>query len=110
MNYEKHKTSASPEILWNDEYVGAAITLNSEAFVSGICKAGTPIDNAGRVANDENAFGVLLTDVYMDRPQGTVIVGGYVDRVTAQNHSGYILSNAARAAIKDVILMPEGGV
>lgn len=104
-----------PEILWNSEYVGSALTLDETAFnESGVCKAGTPIDYAGKIANDENALGVLLYDVYANRPQGTIVVGGYINGKEAEKHSGVTVTPAARAAMKNVLFMPEewqeGGV
>lgn len=91
------------EILYNSEYVGRAITLDEAAFTDGVCKAGNPISVDGAVANTAEAIGILLHDVYEDRPQATVVIGGYINTAVAENHSGVTVEEAARAAMKNVV-------
>ena len=43
MKYSEVSAPSDVEILYNSEYVGKALTLDSTAFTSGVCKAGTPI-------------------------------------------------------------------
>lgn len=93
----------SVEILFNSEYVGRALTLDSAAFTEGVCKAGTPIAEAGTVANDATAVGILLHDVSEERPQGTVVIGGYIHTTRAQEHSGVTVADEAKAALKNVV-------
>ena len=95
--------SAAPEILYNAAYVGKAITLDTAAFSEGVCKAGAPIGKGGVIANTESAMGVLLHDVDEDRPQGTIVIGGYIHTERAQQHSGITIAEAARAAMKNVV-------
>ena len=105
MAYKHMAASATPEILWNGEYVGSAVTLDTAAFSNGICKAGTPVSNAGAIANTASAMGVLLHDVYEDRPQGTVVIGGYINTAVAQEHSGVTITEEAKSAMKNVVFM-----
>ena len=93
----------APEILYNAEYVGDAITLDTAAFTEGVCKAGTPIDAYGAIANTASARGVLLRDVYEERPQGTIVIGGFINTARAQAHSGVEIAEAAKAAMKNVV-------
>lgn len=111
MRTQYHTGKSQPEILWNAEYTARALTLDESAFnPDGVCKAGSPISESGEVVNDETAIGILLHDVYKERPQGTIIIYGYVDSAKAENHSGVAVSALARAAMKNVIFMPDGGI
>ena len=103
MGFFRNEVVATPEILYNAEYVGDAITIDSTAFTSGVCKAGTPIGEGGVIANSESAKGVLLHDVYEDRPQGTIVIGGFIHTKRAQDHSGVTIAEAARTAMKNVV-------
>ena len=91
------------EILYYSNYTGKAITLDSAAFTDEICKAGTPISAAGTAANSASALGILLHDVHKDRPQGTIVIGGYINAAAAQKHSGVTVSEDAKAAMKNVV-------
>lgn len=105
MGYTHVAATAAPEILWNSEYTGAAVTLDTAAFSDGVCKAGTPIGADGAVANSASALGILLVDVHEERPQGTVVIGGYINTKVAQEHSGVTLSAEAKTALKNVVFM-----
>ena len=91
------------EILYNARYTGNAITLDEGAFTEGVCLAGTPIGASGVIANDASALGVLLHDVYIERPQATIVIGGYIHTARAQEHSGVTVSDAAKTAMKNVV-------
>lgn len=93
----------SVEVLHNSDYVGKAITLDAAAFTDEICKAGTPISAAGAVANSASAMGILLCDVHKDRPQGTLVIGGYINTAAAKAHSGVTIADEAKAAMKNVV-------
>ena len=94
---------ADPEILYNSRYTGDALTLDTAAFSAGVCKAGTPISAKGLIANSGDAYGVLLHDVFEDRPQATVVIGGYIHTARAQAHSGVTIAEAAKHAMKNVV-------
>lgn len=103
MGYTRTVVGMSPEILYNSEYVGDAITLDTTAFTAGVCKAGSPITKNGTVSNTSSAIGLLLYDVYEDRPQGTVVIGGYINTEKAQEHSGVTVDEEAKTAMKNVV-------
>lgn len=107
MAVTKNKVIADVEILWNSEYVGRAITLDEAAFSDGVCKAGTPIGAGGVIANTAEALGVLLHDVALERPQGTIVIGGYINTAVAEDHSGVTITTEAKAAMKNVVFMAE---
>lgn len=77
MNYNRRVVPNTVEILFNSEYTGRALTLDTTAFTEGVCKAGTPIALNGTIANTASAAGILLTDVYEERPLATIVIGGY---------------------------------
>lgn len=91
------------EILYNSDYVGRALTLDETAFKDGVCLAGNPIAADGTAANTASAIGVLLHDVTEDRPQATVVVGGYINTAKAVAHSGVTIAEAAKTAMKNVV-------
>ena len=103
MSFVRNTVNVVPEILYNAEYVGDAITLDAAAFTAGVCKAGTPISKDGTVANSNAAVGILLHDVYEERPQGTIVIGGYIHTARAQAHSGVTIADAAKSAMKNVV-------
>lgn len=103
MGYTRNVVALAPEILFNSEYVGRAVTLDTASFTEGVCKAGTPISAAGVVANTADAMGILLHDVYVERPQATVVIGGYINTAVAEAHSGVTVAEAAKTALKNVV-------
>ena len=105
MAVTKETTGSGVEILHNSDYTGAAITLDTASFTNGLCKAGTPIGPGGVIANDATALGVLLHDVPEGRPQGTIVIGGYINTEAAETHSGVTISEAAKTAMKNVVFM-----
>ena len=105
MGFTRKVVDGGVEILYNSDYVGKAITLDTTAFTNGVCKAGTPLDADGAVANDGTVIGILLTDVQQARPQGTIVIGGYIKTAVAQTHSGVTVAAAAKAALKNVVFM-----
>lgn len=111
MGYTAKAVSGDVEILYNSEYVGDAMTLDTSAFTDGVCKAGTPMAASGKksatdgTAKTSNAVGILLHDVAKERPQGTVVIGGYINTAVAQTHSGVTYDAETKAALKNVVFM-----
>lgn len=111
MGFTTQAAGGDVQILYNSEYVGDAITLDTTAFTDGVCKAGTPLAADGKKAatngttKTSTAFGILLHDVYADRPQGTVVIGGYIDTSVAQTHSGVTYDAETKAALNNVVFM-----
>jgi hypothetical protein len=103
MSVERKNVNIAPEILYFADPISDAITLDTTAFSEGVCKAGTPIGAGGVIANSASALGVLLFDVYEDRPQGTIVVDGHIHTARAQAHSGVTIAAEAKAAMKNVV-------
>lgn len=61
-------------------------------------KAGSPVDGAGRVANNENAIGVLAETIYYGDAVAKVITAGAVDYEAAADMCGFELSAEAKTA------------
>lgn len=84
------------EILNRKEFEGVPMTLNftnvtADANGDYIVKAGTPIDSVGVPVSATpwtGAVGILLHDVYKERPQGTILTKAYIHTGRAQAHSG----------------------
>lgn len=107
MEYARAASTARVEILYNSAFVGRAITLDTAAFTNGVCKAGTPISAAGAVANTADAIGILLDDVYIERPQATLVYQGAIRKAVAEAHSGLTYADAMMAALKNVVFMAD---
>lgn len=103
MKNKRSVVSVAPEILYFADPISDAITLDTAAFSDGVCKAGTPIGEGGVIANSASAKGVLLYDVYEERPQGTIVVDGHIHTARAQEHSGVTIAEAAKTAMKNVV-------
>ena len=103
MGFEAVNANGGVEVLYNSDYVGKAITLDATAFTNELCKAGTPIGANGAIANSASAIGILLHDVHADRPQGTIVIGGYINTAAAKAHSGVTIAEDAKAAMKNVV-------
>lgn len=115
MEFKRKTIDSGVEILFNSNYTGKAVTLDTTAFTSGVCKAGTPVAKDGKkgvttagtggAAGTTTAFGILLADVYQDRPQGTIVIGGYINTAVAEAHSGVTYDAETKTALKNVVFM-----
>lgn len=115
MGFSRKTVDSGVEILFNSEYVGMAVTLDTTAFTNGVCEAGTPIAKDGKkgvttpgangAAGTTTAFGILLADVHQDRPQATIVIGGYINTAVASAHSGVTYDAETKTALKNVVFM-----
>ena len=65
-----------------------------------VIKAGTPMSQDGKIANDGNAYGVLMGDVERKRNRmAQLLVAGFMDFAAAEEHSGVQLTAEAKAAM-----------
>lgn len=95
------------EILNRKEFEGVPMTLdftNVDADASGeyVVKAGTPINGSGVAVSSTpwtGAVGILLHDVYKDRPQGTILTEAYVHTDRAETNSGLTYDAALTTAL-----------
>ena len=97
MRIDTLKVGAEEEILNRKEFQAVANTVDfssvSDIADNGlkIVKAGTPVDKDGKPIEETpwaNAYGILLHDVYEDRPQSAVLKQAYIHTGRAQKHSG----------------------
>lgn len=94
-------------ILWENKpkYMETAVTWGDAQEIA----AGTPVDAAGAVANDETAIGILAETI--NRPWSgkmKVIVAGFVDIDAAEESSGLTISAAAKKAMHGIKFVSEG--
>ena len=74
--------SGGVEILNRPPYEGVSMTLADDAFTEGkdVIKAGSLITKDAKTATSgADAVGILLFDVYKNRPQGTILKKAYVN-------------------------------
>lgn len=115
MGYTGNSVAGEVEILYKSNYEAEAITLDTTAFTDGVCKAGTPMAKDGKkatttagsggAASTTTAFGVLLKDVYQDRPQGSVVYFGTINEDVAKSHSGVTIDATMKAAMNNIVFM-----
>lgn len=106
MKYSSTSVASTPEIL--KRKTGAElivpVTIAPASFTNGVCKAGTPIDKDGVVANNASVKGILLNDVTSDDPNGALIVAfASINKANAQANSGVTLDEAAIGALNKVV-------
>lgn len=108
MQFESTTIGAKVEILKRLGKEGVPVTLNFASVTETengrkIVKAGTPIGESGVVDNTATVKGILLFDVYEDRPIGTLLKKAYINTEKAQEHSGITISEEAKAALPMII-------
>lgn len=80
MKVSKAVISAGTEILNRPIYEGVPMTLDDTAFTEDVVKAGTLIKEDGTLySGSGDPFGIVLSDVYKDRPQATLLKKAYVN-------------------------------
>lgn len=104
MKYEKTAVNAQPEILKRRLGGELFAPITVTAFANGVCKAGTPLNASGAVANTAAAVGILLNDVYEENPNGSLIKAfATINKAVAEAHSGITYDEAAIGALKNIV-------
>ena len=106
----KNVSVSQVEILNRKEFEGVPMTLdftnvNADASGEYVVKAGTPIDKDGVPVSTTpwtGAVGILLHDVYKDRPQGTILKKAYINTDRAEANSGLTYDLALMTAVNGV--------
>ena len=123
MGYDSINVALGVEILNRTKFEGVSMTIDftsvsdtdtetGEKYV----KAGMPIDKDGKPVTATpwtGAVGILLDDVYEDRPQGTILKRAYINTKRAQDNSGKTYDAALVAALINAgcnIIFEEPGV
>lgn len=96
------KINQTPEILkrlLGGELLVSA-TIADASFTNGVCKAGTPIDANGAIANDATVEGILLYDVYEENPNGSLVKAyAVINLAKAEENSGLTIADAVKTAL-----------
>lgn len=108
MRIDTLKVGTEEEILNRKEFQAVANTVDftdvSDTADNGlkVVKAGTPVDKDGKPVKSTpwtNAVGILLHDVYEDRPQTAVLKQAYIHTGRAQKNSGLTYDAALVSAL-----------
>lgn len=107
MKIENASFGTGAEILNRPPYKGVPMTIDFSTTTAGsdgkkIVKAGTPIDKDGKPVKTTpwtGAVGILLIDVYEERPQGTILTEAYIHTGRAQTNSGLTYDGALVTAM-----------
>lgn len=94
---------SQPEILKRLLGGELLVPVTITQFSDGVCKAGSPIDATGKVANTSSAIGILLNDVYAENPNGSLIQdNATVNLKNAEANSGLTISTDVKDALKGI--------
>lgn len=90
MQFEESSVVTDVQILKRAPFEGLAITLDFTGNTSGVIKAGMPINSDGQADAEATGTikGILLHDVSVDRPQGTVLTKAYINTAVALANAG----------------------
>jgi len=105
MGHTQTTVADEVNILKRAGFEAIARTLDSTAFTNGVCKAGTPITTVGTIDNGSSsvAIGILLRDVYVASPQGSLLVKGYLNSAIVASNSGLTINTSVKAKLPMVI-------
>lgn len=110
MKIENASFGTGTEILNRPPYKGVSMTIDFSAVTADattgekVVKAGTPIDKDGNPVKATpwtGAVGILLIDVYEERPQGTILTEAYIHTGRAQTNSGLTYDGALVTAMNN---------
>lgn len=108
MQFETQTFAGDVQILKRIPFEGIPMTLDFTSVtdtVNGVkvVKAGTPIGANGTVDNTATVVGILLSDVTIDRPQGTLLKKAYINETVAETHCGVSYADVMKAALPMVV-------
>lgn len=103
---------SGPDILEHPTRTVKEVRLDFSGVADGCIKAGSPINAAGKVANDATAIGILLHDNYSDCGcgHGMVVVAGRIKADVAEQHCGITISAEAKGGMPCVAFVDAAGV
>lgn len=101
----------SPDIRVISDCTKYIVRIDFSTVEGDVVRAGTPISRDGKIANNADAFGILLRDTWRVSPFAKICIDGFIDFPLAQEHSGVVLTPEAKAAMKNVVFVgdPESG-
>jgi hypothetical protein len=108
MQFESKTYAGDVQILKRIPFEGIPMTLDFTSVtdtINGVkvVKAGTPIGADGTVDNTGTVVGILLSDVTIDRPQGTILKKAYINTAVAEDHSGVTYDDDVKAALPMIV-------
>jgi hypothetical protein len=103
MKYSQENVGGVTVILANDHYVGIPASLDFSDVATTVdgkktVKAGSPMKSAANgwvVSNDADAEGILLWNVNEDRPIGTIVTHGTINKSKAETSFGASYSSVS---------------
>lgn len=123
MGVTTQKVGTQVEILNRLPFEGVPMTIDFTSVVDTdtdtgekIVKAGTPIDGSGKPQKTSpftGAVGILLSDVYESRPQGTILKKAYINHKRVTAHAGVTYDAKLVAALVNAgcrIIIEEAAV
>lgn len=103
MKFETNSVASTPEILKRKLGAELFVPVTITEFTNGVCKAGTPVDADGKVANTASVFGILLNDVYEENPNGSAIRAyAVINTANARLNSGIAISEEVKATLTNI--------
>lgn len=113
MGYDALAVTADAEILNRTPFEGVPMTIDFTGVTATadngkkIVKAGTPIAANGVVdaTASSSPIGILLHDVYDDRPQGTILKKAYINTARCATASGLTYNTALIASVHATLPM-----
>ena len=115
MQFESMALGGEVEILNRPDFEAVPMTLDftsvsdtDPATKRKVVKAGTPINKAGVKVETPwtDVIGILLFDVYEDRPQGTLLKKAYINSDVAKTHSGSTYDTTLVTALPMIVFEP----
>lgn len=107
MKFQTKNVAMTPEILKRElkgAYYAPISIAESEFASTDVVKAGSPIGADGTIKNTSAAIGILLNDVSVDNPNGSLIRGfAVVNLKNANANSGLTIAEEVKTALSNII-------
>lgn len=108
MKYSSNSIVSTPEILkrkLGGELIVPITCQTTSSGASTLIKAGSPLDSAGKIANDATAIGILLNDVEItENPNGALVKAfATINEKNAKDNSNITLSSATKGALSNLV-------
>lgn len=108
MKYSSDSVVSTPEILkrkLGGELIVPVTCQTTSTTASTLIKAGSPLDSAGKIANDGTAIGILLNDVEItENPNGALVKAfATINEANAKSNSSITLATACKSALSNLV-------
>lgn len=106
MNFSTKNVLGAKEILKRKlgSELTVEVTVPTASFTNGVLKAGTPVDKDGKVANTSAAVGIVLSDVYAERPIATIVKAyAVINEANANANAGITIAEAVKTALPLIV-------